>query len=92
VADVEKWFEDYRAKLRERNIYSGRYIHNFDKTNARIGCPRGQEVVVPIYIYELYTLSPENRRSIIVVKSISANGYKPPAPTIIVPAKRYIED
>jgi hypothetical protein len=49
-------------------------------------------VVVPIYIYKLYTLSPENHRSVIVVKSISADGYKPPAPMIIVPAKRYIED
>jgi hypothetical protein len=27
-----------------------------------------------------------------VVKSISANSREPPAPTIIVPAKRYIED
>ena len=92
MADVEKWFEDYRAKLRERNIHSGKYIHNFDETNARIGCPRGQEVVVPTYIHELYTLSPENRRSITVVESISADGREPPAPTIIVPVKRHIED
>lgn len=89
---MEEWFRKFREKIKLRGIHHGKDVYNFDETNARLGCPGGQEVVVLTYIKELYAVSPENRRSVTVVECISADGRKPNAPTIIVPAKRYIED
>jgi hypothetical protein len=46
--------------------------------------PAGEEVVVLIGIKEIYTGIPENRMSLIVIKSISADGKVIP-PVIIMP-------
>lgn len=43
-------------------------------------------------IKELYAASSENQRSVTVVKCIRANCAHPPAPTIIIPARRYMEN
>ncbi len=37
-------------------------------------CPGGEDVVVPIDVKELYTASPENRKSVTVFKTIIAEG------------------
>jgi hypothetical protein len=49
--------------LLELNIRGGEDIHNMDESGARVGCLRGEEVVVPIEIKKLYTSSPKNRKS-----------------------------
>jgi hypothetical protein len=59
-------------------------IHNMDEKGARIGCRTGEEVVVPISIKEIYTGVPENRKSLTVIESVSADGKAIP-PVIIVP-------
>ena len=50
---VEDWFKMYEAKLEERKIRRGKYVYNFDETGARIGCTRGEEIVVPIDMKEI---------------------------------------
>lgn len=66
--------------LLELNIHDGEDIHNMDESGARVGCLRGEEVVVPIEIKELYTSSPKNRKSVTIIEAISADGRKPPPP------------
>ena len=77
---VEEWFSKYQAKLLERNITNGCDIYNFDESGVRVGCPKREEIVVPIEIKELYTSSPENRKSVTIIESISADGRPPPPP------------
>jgi hypothetical protein len=55
-----------------------------DKKGARVYIPIGEEVVVPIGIKEIYTGIPENRISLTIIESISADGKAIP-PVVIVP-------
>jgi hypothetical protein len=45
-----------------------------DEKGARLGCPAREYVIVPIYIKEMYTRVPENRKSLTVIESIAADG------------------
>ena len=81
---IVEWFQ------KGRKIRKGKNIHNFDESGIRVGCPRGEEIVVPIDCKEKCTRSPENRQSLSIIESISADGLKPP-PAIIVPGKRIMD-
>ena len=56
-----------------------------DESRARVRCPRGEDVVVPTNIKELYIASPENRKSIIVIETIITDGREPLPLFIIAP-------
>jgi hypothetical protein len=62
-----------------------------DKLGARVGCPNGEEVIVPIEVKELYTTSPENRKSMTIIEAICIDGLEPPPPMIICPRQRIME-
>ena len=82
---LRDWFEkEYRPALKFTGIKTGRLIHNMDEKGARIAVPAGEEVIVPIGIKEMYVGVPENRLSLTVVESISADGTSIP-PLIILP-------
>jgi hypothetical protein len=89
---VEDWFVRLRKKLKERKIKKAKQIHNFDETGVRVGCPGGEDIVVPIWMKEKYTPSPENRTSVSVIEDICADGSKPLPPAIICPGKRHMEN
>lgn len=73
--DLRRWFEtEYKPALEVTKIKSGRYIYNMDEKGARIACPAGEEVIVLIGIKEMYVGVPENRLSLTIIKSISADG------------------
>src|SRR6202161_3758101 len=57
---------------------------------CRIACPAGQEVVVPIGIKEMYVGVPENRLSLTIIESVSADGKAIP-PIVIVPGETIME-
>ncbi|KAI1008102.1 hypothetical protein K3495_g128 [Podosphaera aphanis] len=62
-----------------------------DETGARIGCPSGEVVMAPKDAKELYTGSPENRVSILVIETINAAGnYQPPF--IILPGQKHLDN
>jgi hypothetical protein len=66
-----------------------------DEKGARIECPPGEEVIVPTYIKEMYTGIPENRKSLIVIESVSADGRAIPPEllyTIRDPEKQRLPD
>jgi hypothetical protein len=55
--EVVSWFKRYRDVLEEHNIQR-KDLWNFDETGFRIGCPKGQEIYVPLDVKEVsyYTL------------------------------------
>jgi hypothetical protein len=88
--DVLEWFCKYKIALKQYDIQK-QNLYNFDETGFRIGCPKGVEVLIPIEVQELYSLSPENRRSITIIETIAANGTTPIPPVIIVQGKYHME-
>jgi hypothetical protein len=90
--DVEAWFKEYREWVKKLKILEGKYILNMDETGVRIGCPYGEDVVVPKAITEHYSLSPENRKSLTIIETIKADGSKPLPPFIIAPGAQIMEN
>ena len=62
-----------------------------DEKGARLTCLAGEEVIVPVYIKEMCTGIPENRRSLTVIESISADGKAIPL-VVIVPGWKLMEN
>jgi hypothetical protein len=89
--DIEKWFDKYRTTLAKYSIKKGKNIYNMDESGARVGCPKGEEVVVPIEVKEMYTSSLENRKSVTIIEAISANGREPLPLFVICLGKRIME-
>ena len=52
---VIEWFAKFQATLARRRIRKSRNIHNFDESGVRIGCPRGEMIVVSIDCKEKHT-------------------------------------
>jgi hypothetical protein len=57
-----------------------------DEKGCRLACPAEEDVMVPVRIKEMYVGVLENRLSVTVVKSISADGKAIP-PLVIVPGR-----
>ena len=90
--DLKNFFLDYQNTLSKYGIKRAKYIFNMDESGVRIGCPTGEIVVVPMEIKELYTASPENRKSITIIETICANGSKPLPPVVICPGEKIMEN
>jgi hypothetical protein len=67
-------------------------VLNIDESRARVKCPRGEHVIVLAEVIELYTASPENKKSITVVKTIITDKRKPLPPFVIAPRKQIIDN
>jgi len=78
--------------LVEYSVTKGKNILNMDESGVRVGCPLGEDVIVPIDIKELYTASPENRKSVTIIETIMASGKEPLPLFIITPGKHIIEN
>jgi hypothetical protein len=52
IKEVERWFEGYSNTIRRYNITRGD-IWNFDEAGFRVGCTKGQKVMVPVDIREV---------------------------------------
>ena len=84
VDDVHRWFEGYRLALRELKIKDRRNIINFDEAGFRVGCMKGEEILVPDDVNEFYAISPEDRRSLTVFEMINAAGDFPTPPLVVI--------
>ena len=65
---------------------------NIDESSARVRCPVWEYIIMPIDIKELYTSSPENRKTITIIKIIIIDRRKPLLLFIITPRKKIIEN
>ena len=68
--DVKAWFQDYHDTLHEYKISKAKNVLNIDESGARVGCPTGEQVIVLSDVKELYTSSPENRKSVTIIETI----------------------
>jgi hypothetical protein len=88
--DLRDWFEkEYKPALEFIRVRSRKYIHNINEKSCRLACPTREDVVVPVRIKEMYVRVPENRLSVTVVESISADSKAIP-PLVIVPGRNII--
>jgi hypothetical protein len=78
--------------LEELYIIKGKNVLNMDESGARISCPTGKYVIIPIEVKELYMASPENRKSVTIIETIYANRRKPLPPFIIAPGKKIMDN
>jgi hypothetical protein len=63
-----------------------------DESGARIGCPTSEYIIVPIEVKELYTASPENRKSVTIIETIYVDSYKPLPLFVIAPGKKIMDN
>ena len=63
-----------------------------DESGARISCPTGEHVIVPIEVKELYTASPENRKLVTIIETIYVDSREPLPPFIITPGKKIMDN
>ena len=63
-----------------------------DESGVRVGYPTGETIIIPIEVKELYTASPENRKSITIIQRICADGSPPLPPVVICPGEKIMED
>ncbi|RPB00296.1 hypothetical protein L873DRAFT_1789057 [Choiromyces venosus 120613-1] len=84
-------FTNYQETLDHYGIYCARYIYNIDESGVRIGCSTGEIIVVPTEVKELYTASPENRKSLTIIEAICTDKTPPPPPVIICPGEKIME-
>lgn len=76
----------------EYKITKGKNVLNMDESGARVGCPGGENIIVPTDIKELYTASPENRKSVTVIETIHADGREPLPPFVIAPGQKIMDN
>jgi hypothetical protein len=67
-------------------------VLNIDELSARVKCLRGEYVIMPAKVKELYTASLENRKFITVVETIIADRRKLLPLFIIAPKKQIIDN
>ena len=83
---MKDWFKEYHNTLVEYKITKAKNVLNMDELGARVKCPSGEHVVVPIEVKELYIASPKNWKSVTIIKTIVADGREPPLLFIIAPS------
>jgi len=63
-----------------------------EESGVKIRYPTGEIVVVPTEVKELYTASPENRKSLTIIETICADGSTPHPPVVICPGEKIMEN
>jgi hypothetical protein len=89
--DLKSFFIEYQNTLTKYGIKRAKYIYNMDESGVRVGCPTSEIVIVPTHVKELYTASPENRKSITIIETICADGSPPLPPAVICPSEKIME-
>ncbi len=65
---------------------------NIDESGVRVGCPTGENIIVPSDVKEHYTISPENRKSLTIIETVYGDGREPLLPFIITPGAKLMEN
>lgn len=82
--DIVDWFKRYRMELKALNIRTRRNVINFDEGGFRLGCLKGQEILVPTDMHQFYSTTPDNRKSVSIIEMINAAGDFPTPPLVII--------
>jgi hypothetical protein len=67
-------------------------VLNMDESGARVGCAKGEHIIVPTEVKEVYIASPENCKSVTVIETITVDGKEPPPPFTIAPGKKIMDN
>jgi hypothetical protein len=74
------------------NIIKGKNILNMDKSRAHISYPTGKHVIMPIEVKELYTISPENRKLVMIIETIYIDRHEFLSLFIITSGKKIMDN
>jgi hypothetical protein len=55
VKEVKEWFKKYKEAVKKYQVQR-QDIFNFDETGFRVGCPKGEEIFVPLDVKEVRIL------------------------------------
>jgi hypothetical protein len=75
-SDVKQWFVNYWNILQELNIIRLRNIWNFDEAEFRVNCMQKRNILMSQDIADFYSISPKNRKSLIIIEEINAADHK----------------
>jgi hypothetical protein len=70
-SDVKQWFVNYRNILQELNIIRSRNVWNFDEDDFRVNCMQKENILMSKNISDFYSISFENRKSLIIIEDIN---------------------
>jgi len=90
--DLKNLFLDYQNTLSKYGINCAKFIFNMEESGIRIGCSTGEIVIVLTHVKELYTVSPENRKSLTIIETICVDRSLPPPPVVISPGAKIMEN
>jgi hypothetical protein len=54
--------------IEKYGIWKRKEILNMNESSARVVCPKREEVIVLIHVKELYSLGPEDRKSVTIIE------------------------
>jgi hypothetical protein len=75
-SDVRQWFVYYRNILQELNIIRFRNVWNFDEDNFRVSYMQKEDILMFKNISDFYSISSENRKSLIIIEGINVVDHK----------------
>jgi hypothetical protein len=55
IKEVKEWFKKYKEAVKKYQVQR-QDIFNFDETGFRVGCPKGEEIFVPLDVKEVRIL------------------------------------
>ncbi len=75
-SNVKQWFVHYRNILQELNFIRFQNVWNFDEDNFRVNCMQKENILMSKNISDFYSISSENRKSLIIIEEINAADHK----------------
>jgi hypothetical protein len=91
-SDVKQWFVNYRNILQELHIIRFRNVWNFDEADFRVNCMRKENNLMSKNISDFYSISFENRKSLIIIEEINVANHKLILLVLIIQRQRLMQN
>ncbi len=91
-SDVKQWFVNYRNILQELHIIRLRNVWNFDEVDFRVNCMQKEDILMSKNISDFYSISFENRKSLIIIEEINVADHKLILLVLIIQKQRLMQN
>ncbi len=91
-SNVKQWFVNYRNILQELHIIRFRNVWNFDEVDFRVSCMQKENILISKNISDFYSISSENRKSLIIIEEINAADHKLISFVLIIQKQRLMQN
>ncbi len=90
-SNVKQWFVHYRNIFPELNIIRSRNVWNFDEDDFRVNCMHKENILMSKNISDFYSISFENRKSLIIIEVINVANHKLILLVLIIQKQRLMQ-